>query len=178
MSDRYAARHGGRIKPRLRRNRSRRLGRIAATLTIAGILVGGAGAALNLTASPTATPAAVSTYSLNDLPDLDAGRDADRAGRGTDRDAPASDGKVVVRGTCDVAAYDGAGDLTAAHRTLPLDTRVRVTNLSTGASVVVRIGDRGPDTDGRCLDLSRDAFAKIADGARETVRVRFEVLAG
>ncbi|GAA1748669.1 septal ring lytic transglycosylase RlpA family protein [Luedemannella helvata] len=178
MSDRYAARHGGRIKPRPRRNRSRRLGRLAATLTIAGVLVGGAGAVLNATASPTATPAAVSTYSLNDLPNLGEDRDAERAGRDADRDAPATDGKVVVAGTCKASAYDAAGTLTAAHRTLPLDTRVRVTNPSTGAWVVVRISDRGPDTDGRCLDLSHDAFSKIAKDSAESIRVKFEVLAG
>lgn len=46
---------------------------------------------------------------------------------------------------------------TAAHRTLPFGTRVRVTNPANGASVVVRINDRGPFTRGRMIDLSRVA---------------------
>ncbi len=50
-------------------------------------------------------------------------------------------------------------ELTAAHKTLPFNTKVRVTNPSSGKSVVVRINDRGPFIDGRCLDLSRAAFA-------------------
>ena len=50
--------------------------------------------------------------------------------------------------------------LTAAHRTLPLGTRVRVTNQRNGRSVVVRINDRGPYAKGRVIDLS-EAAAKI-----------------
>jgi rare lipoprotein A len=45
--------------------------------------------------------------------------------------------------------------LTAAHRTLPFGTRVRVTNERTGRSVVVRINDRGPYAHGRVIDLSK-----------------------
>lgn len=51
--------------------------------------------------------------------------------------------------------------LTAAHRTLPLGTRVRVTNLSNGKSVEVRVNDRGPVIGGRIIDLSRGAAAKL-----------------
>jgi len=51
--------------------------------------------------------------------------------------------------------------LTAAHKTLPFGTRVKVTNPSNGKSVVVRINDRGPFTPGRILDLSEAAFARI-----------------
>jgi rare lipoprotein A len=47
-----------------------------------------------------------------------------------------------------------AGGLTAAHRTLPFGTLVRVTNERTGRSVVVRINDRGPFVRGRCIDLT------------------------
>lgn len=50
--------------------------------------------------------------------------------------------------------------LTAAHRTLPFGSRVLVTNLKTGKSVIVRINDRGPFTKGRVIDLSLGA-AKI-----------------
>jgi rare lipoprotein A len=52
-------------------------------------------------------------------------------------------------------------DLTAASRSLPLGTRVQVTNLSTGRAVVVRINDRGPYVRGRGIDLSQRAAERI-----------------
>ena len=52
-------------------------------------------------------------------------------------------------------------DLTAAHKTLPFGTRVRVTNLENGKSVVVRINDRGPFVKGRVIDLSLAAAKKL-----------------
>ncbi len=51
--------------------------------------------------------------------------------------------------------------LTAAHRTLPFNTRVRVTNLKNGRRVVVRINDRGPWIRGRVIDLSYEAARRI-----------------
>lgn len=51
--------------------------------------------------------------------------------------------------------------MTAAHKTLPFDTKVEVTNPSNGQSVTVRINDRGPYVDGRCLDLSTAAFDEV-----------------
>ena len=51
--------------------------------------------------------------------------------------------------------------LTAAHRTLPFGTMVRVTNLRNGRSVVVRINDRGPYTKGRIIDLTPAAAAEL-----------------
>src|SRR4051812_20442005 len=66
--------------------------------------------------------------------------------------------------------------LTAAHRTLPFGTRVRVTNLGNGRSVVVRVNDRGPFVSGRVIDLS-PAAAKQLDMLRAgTARVKLEVL--
>ena len=66
--------------------------------------------------------------------------------------------------------------LTAAHRTLPLGSTVRVTNLKTGHSTVVRITDRGPFVEGRIVDLSL-AAAKQADIWQAGVaQVRLEVL--
>ena len=50
--------------------------------------------------------------------------------------------------------YASAGGLTAAHRTLPFVTKVRVTNQHTGRSVVVRINDRGPFVRGRVIDIT------------------------
>ena len=52
-------------------------------------------------------------------------------------------------------------ELTAAHRTLPFGTRVRVVNKKTGKSVVVRINDRGPYAHGRVIDLSRASAQAI-----------------
>lgn len=52
-------------------------------------------------------------------------------------------------------------DLTAAHRTLPFGTRVRVVNKKNGRSVVVRINDRGPFAHGRVIDLSKAAGQAI-----------------
>jgi rare lipoprotein A len=66
--------------------------------------------------------------------------------------------------------------LTAAHRTLPFGTQVRVTNLSTGQSVVVRINDRGPFGHGRVIDLSAGAAAQIGLRASGIGRVQLEVL--
>jgi rare lipoprotein A len=54
-----------------------------------------------------------------------------------------------------------AGGLTAAHRSLPFGTLVRVTNDSTGRSVVVRINDRGPFVRGRVIDLTPAAARAI-----------------
>ena len=66
--------------------------------------------------------------------------------------------------------------LTAAHKTLAFNTKVRVTNPANGKSVVVRINDRGPYIDGRCIDLSRAAFQAIAPLDLGEVEVRYEIL--
>ncbi|MBF6569852.1 MAG: septal ring lytic transglycosylase RlpA family protein [Candidatus Binataceae bacterium] len=62
--------------------------------------------------------------------------------------------------------------LTAASRTLPLGSRVRVTNLSNGRSVVVRINDRGPYVRGRGLDLSKGAAQEIGLTREGVARVQ------
>jgi rare lipoprotein A len=66
--------------------------------------------------------------------------------------------------------------MTAAHRTLPLGSIVRVVNLDTKASVVVRITDRGPFVEGRVIDLSKAAAEKIDMLQKGTTQVRLEVL--
>jgi rare lipoprotein A len=63
--------------------------------------------------------------------------------------------------------------MTAAHRTLPLNTIVRVTNLDNGKSVLVRINDRGPYVKGRIVDLSEGAARKI--GITGVAPVKLEV---
>jgi rare lipoprotein A len=64
----------------------------------------------------------------------------------------------------------------AAHRTLPFGTRVQVTNLGNGRSVIVTIVDRGPFAKGRIIDLSRRAARKLDFVRDGTARVRLEVL--
>ena len=66
--------------------------------------------------------------------------------------------------------------LTAAHRTLPFDTVVRVTNLSNGKSTTVRITDRGPFVEGRIIDLSLAAAREIESVGPGIVPVRVEVV--
>jgi rare lipoprotein A len=65
--------------------------------------------------------------------------------------------------------------LTAAHRTLPFNTLVKVTNLNNKASVVVRINDRGPYTRHRIIDLSRAAARAIGIDRSGTAPVRIEL---
>lgn len=67
--------------------------------------------------------------------------------------------------------------LTAAHRTLPFGTRVRVTNLRNRRSVVVRINDRGPAVTSRLIDLTPRAAAVLGMHRRGLARVRVEVVA-
>ncbi len=66
--------------------------------------------------------------------------------------------------------------LTAAHRTLPFGTRVKVTNPSTGRSVTVRINDRGPFHGNRSIDLSRAAAAEIGMVNAGVAKVKIEIL--
>jgi rare lipoprotein A len=66
--------------------------------------------------------------------------------------------------------------LTAAHRTLPFDTLVRVTNLSNGKSTTVRITDRGPFVENRVIDLSFAAAREIDSVGAGIAPVRLEVL--
>lgn len=66
--------------------------------------------------------------------------------------------------------------LTAAHRTLPFDTWVEVTNLSNGKQVDVRINDRGPFKGGRIIDLSHAAAREVGMLGPGTARVRLKVI--
>ena len=69
------------------------------------------------------------------------------------------------------------GQLTAAHRTLPFGSKVRVTNISTGDSVIVRINDRGPFHRGRVIDVSHAAAREIGMHRSGTARVKLALLA-
>jgi len=95
--------------------------------------------------------------------------------------------RVVESGSCEASYYwegqmTASGErfdpdaLTAAHRTLPMDSKVRVINKINGRSVIVRINDRGPFIAGRCLDLSRAAMKKVEGTGSGVIPVRYEVL--
>jgi len=79
------------------------------------------------------------------------------------------------RPTASGQLYRGA-DLTAAHRNLPFGSRVRVTNLANGRSVVVRVNDRGPFVRRRALDVSRTAAERLGIVAQGHAQVRLELL--
>ena len=66
--------------------------------------------------------------------------------------------------------------LTAASKTLPFNTQVKVTNPANGKSVIVRINDRGPYVTGRCLDLARGAFSQIASLGTGAITATWEVV--
>jgi len=68
------------------------------------------------------------------------------------------------------------GKLTAAHRTLPFGTRLKVTNTQNGRSVQVRVNDRGPFVKGRVIDLSSSAFKAIGNLNAGVVPVRIQVV--
>ncbi|MCK5380473.1 MAG: septal ring lytic transglycosylase RlpA family protein, partial [Candidatus Latescibacteria bacterium] len=66
--------------------------------------------------------------------------------------------------------------MTAAHRKLSFDTKLRVTNLANGMSVVVRINDRGPFVKGRIIDLSYGAAKKIGLVQSGVAKVKLEIV--
>jgi rare lipoprotein A len=79
------------------------------------------------------------------------------------------------RKTSNGEVYDMHG-LTAAHKTLPFNTKVKVVNLENGLSVVVRVNDRGPFKDERVIDLSLEAAKQLGLIAHGTASVRIEIL--
>ena len=83
--------------------------------------------------------------------------------------------KFAGRQTANGEIFDPS-QLTAAHKTLPFGTQVRVTNLNNGRSVVVRINDRGPFKPGRVIDLSRAAAERIGMIGSGTAPVSLELL--
>lgn len=96
--------------------------------------------------------------------------------------------RVLSRGACEASYYGSGGHtasgetfdpdaLTAAHRTLPLGSKVRVINRNNDRSVIVRINDRGPFVAGRCLDLSSAAMQAVGGLGSGVIPVRYEVLA-
>ncbi len=77
--------------------------------------------------------------------------------------------------TANGETYD-ENDLTAAHKTLPMPSLVRVTNLENGRSIVVRINDRGPFVNNRIIDMSRRGAKLLAFEQNGTAKVRVELM--
>lgn len=168
-----------------------------ATATVAtAVLVGGGLIAAEVAAEPQHTDpisaAGDTTATPSPSPKVtDARREAPQRPSRGNRNAPATPTEtatVLDSGTCKASYYDepqGTANgetfdpdaLTAAHKSLKFNTRVRVTNTANGKSVVVRINDRGPYIAGRCLDLSRAAFAEIANLNSGVTTVRYDILA-
>jgi len=84
--------------------------------------------------------------------------------------------KFHGRRTANGELYD-MNALTAAHRTLPMPSYVRVTNLENGRSLIVRVNDRGPFARGRIIDMSRRGSQLLGFQKQGTARVRVQILA-
>ncbi|WP_254550357.1 septal ring lytic transglycosylase RlpA family protein [Catellatospora tritici] len=187
MSGRHSLEH----KPR------RTFAPIATATVATAILVGGTALAVEATSPDTGSDPAATQHTDNlaaaspSVTPIVVQRIPDKVSRGAVRAAASGAGQtatVVGTGSCKASFYaEGQGTangerfnpdaLTAAHKSLKFNTRVRVTNPTNGKSVVVRINDRGPYIAGRCLDLSRAAFAQIANLSSGVTTVKYDILA-
>ena len=96
-----------------------------------------------------------------------------------------SDGNGATYGVASFYSYDphtasgerfNSQELTAAHRTLPFGTRLRVTDVATGRSVTVRVNDRGPFVRGRVVDVSRSAAQTLGITGKGVAKVKLDVV--
>ena len=169
--------------------------RRAAVVTSAALLAGG-GAALTIAPSVTSAPPDAPAVAVAEAPvEIATAPPATLLPPVTTvsdvREAPAESpraGEPIAGGEASYYGRELAGnptasgepfdpsDLTAAHRTLPLGTRVRVTHAKTGESVVVRVNDRGPFHGDRVIDLSRAAADEIGLTRSGTAEVELERL--
>jgi rare lipoprotein A len=115
-------------------------------------------------------PTATTGNSTADTRDRSNNRSSKRAFSGKASFYSYSSGKTASGETFD------RNELTAAHRNLPFGTRLRVIELETGKSVVVRITDRGPVLRSRVLDLSTAAARSLGMIERGVAEIRAEVL--
>lgn len=83
--------------------------------------------------------------------------------------------KFNGRKTASGEIFDNA-KFTAANRTLPFGTNIKVTNLNNGKEVIVKVNDRGPYHSSRALDMSKAAFDEIGDTGRGTIPVEYEIV--
>ena len=100
-------------------------------------------------------------------------------------DKPAAGKQETSHGLASYYSYDpktasgekfDPNELTAAHRTLPFGTRLRVTNVATGRSVTVRVNDRGPFVPGRVVDVSRSAAESLGMTKQGVAKVKLDVV--
>jgi rare lipoprotein A len=99
---------------------------------------------------------------------------------------PAASTRDAAQGLASYYQFDGrrtasgekfaSGELTAAHRTLPFGTRLRVTNVTTGQSVTVRVNDRGPFIPGRVVDVSHSAAEALGMTQQGVAKVKLDVV--
>lgn len=165
------------------RDRVGRLQRLLAVAVFAALV--GIGSAVFFATQPAPEPDAVLLgrgqagvdFPSSDRPSSDrAPRDSAEPGQ------PAGSGEASYYGdelrgrpTASGESFDPEG-LTAAHRTLPLGTRLRVTNVRNGESVVVRVNDRGPYSGDRVLDVSKRAARALGMLGSGTAPVRLELI--
>lgn len=83
--------------------------------------------------------------------------------------------KYQGQATASGEPYDKS-KMTCAHPSLPFGTRLRVTNIETGKSVIVKVNDRFPGQKGRVVDLSKSAFEQLAPLARGVIDVEIEAV--
>jgi rare lipoprotein A len=110
--------------------------------------------------------------------------------RTTKSESPNSNGKVYKK-VAEISYYSDKfngrktasgttfsnSKLTAAHRTLPFGTKLKVTNIANNQSVVIEVNDRGPQKKSRELDLSKRAFMEITDNKNHgTLKVKIEMV--
>jgi rare lipoprotein A len=109
------------------------------------------------------------------------GKHASLIARPAAKPEAATDGSVGIASFYKYDTKTASGEqfdpskLTAAHRTLPFGTRLRVTNVATGQSVTVRINDRGPFIAGRVVDVSHSAAQALGMIDRGITKVKLEV---
>lgn len=110
-----------------------------------------------------------------------------RSNSASSRSSSRSETPVTNGQTCKASYYDTGSrtangesfnpdGITAAHRTLPFGTMVKVTNVANGRTVTVRINDRGPFIGDRCLDLSRGAMREVGGISSGVITLRMQVL--
>jgi rare lipoprotein A len=83
--------------------------------------------------------------------------------------------KFNGRKTASGEVFDNS-KFTAANRTLPFGTNIKVTNLDNGKSVIVKVNDRGPYHSSRSLDMSKAAFNEIGNISHGTIPVEYEIV--
>lgn len=138
--------------------------------------------------NPVATLAASAANAANSTSLAAAASGAPVALLADGRPAPADLAATKVKDQVGIASWYDQGQvtasgepfnprkLTAAHRTLPLDTKVKVTNLENGKSVEVKVNDRGPYIPGRVLDLSSAAAKRLGMEKEGLALVRIQIL--